>query len=66
MVSRCESGCFRIDSSVRQVCIMSPLLFNGRSDEGDENRNGEEGREWRLAGLLYADDWICVVSRRKT
>ena len=29
----------------------------GRSDEG-ENGDGEEGREWRLPGLLYADDLV--------
>ena len=27
-VKGCESECFRIDSGGRQVCIMSPLLFN--------------------------------------
>ena len=29
----------------------------GCSDEG-ENGDGEEGRQWRLPGLLYADDLI--------
>ena len=28
------------------------------SDEGSENGNGNEGREWRLSGLLYADDLV--------
>ena len=28
----------------------------GRSDEGDENGDVEQGREWRLPGLLYADE----------
>ena len=27
----------------------------GCSDEGGENGDGEEGREWRLLGILYAD-----------
>ena len=27
-VKGCESKCFRISSGVRQVCIMSPWLFN--------------------------------------
>ena len=30
----------------------------GYSGEGDENGDGEEGREWRLPGLLYADDLV--------
>ena len=44
---------------------MFPWLFNGRSDEGGENGDGEEGmrfqeegREWRLPGLFYADDLV--------
>ena len=37
--------------------------INGRSDEEDENGDGKEGREWRLPGLLYADDMVlCGVS----
>ena len=27
-VKECESECFRINSGVRQLCIMSPWLFN--------------------------------------
>ena len=26
--------------------------------DGGENRDKEEGREWRLPGLLYADDLV--------
>ena len=28
------------------------------SDERDQNGDGEEGREWRLPGLLHADDLV--------
>ena len=53
-----------IDRSVRQGCIMSPLLFNVYmdSDERGENRDEEVGieisGEWRLPALLYADDLV--------
>ena len=30
----------------------------GRSDEGSENGDGEERKEWRLLGLLNADDLV--------
>ena len=30
----------------------------GRNNEGGENVYGEEGREWRLPGLLYANDLV--------
>ena len=61
-----ESECFRIDSGVRQRFIMSPWFFYvymdvllkevkmGRGRRG--MRFQEEGRDWRLFGLLYADD----------
>ena len=29
-----------------------------RSNEGAENGDGKEGREWRLLGLLYAYDLV--------
>ena len=38
-----------------------PLAFQftyGRRDERGENRDGEEGREWRLPDLLYGDDLV--------
>ena len=30
-----------------------------------ENGDGEEGREWRLPGLLYADDLVLSVESEK-
>ena len=33
-----------------------PRLLYGCSDEGGEDGDGKEGREWRLPGLLYAYD----------
>ena len=49
-----------------QVCIMSPWLFNVYMDAVMKDvkmgmgRRGvkfqEEGRKWRLTGLMYADD----------
>ena len=63
-----ENNRFRIDSGVRQRCIMSPCLFNVYMDtmlkelKMGKGRRGvrflEEGREWRLSGLLYADDFV--------
>ena len=64
-----ESECFRINSGARQGCIMPPWLFNVYTDvvmkevktgmDGEEGREIlEEGREWRLPGLLYADDLV--------
>ena len=59
---------FRIDSGVRQGCIMSPLLFNVYMDRVMEEvklgmgrrgvRSLEDGREWRLPGFIYADDLV--------
>ena len=52
-VNGCKSECFRISSGVRQVCIISPWLFNciyGRSDEGIGNGDGEEGSEISSGG----------------
>ena len=49
----------RIDNGVRQGCIMSLWLFNVYMDvvtkEGKMGM-GKEGREWRLPGLLDAND----------
>ena len=35
------------------------------SDEGDENMYGEEGREWRLPGLLCADNLVLCGESEK-
>ena len=61
-----ESEWFRIYSGMRQVCIMSPWLFNVYMDGvtkevkmGMERRGVrflEDGRDWRLPGLLYAEN----------
>ena len=63
-----ESECFRIDTGVRQGCIMYPWLFNVymvpvmKEVKMRMGRKGvrfqEEGREWRLLGLFYADDLV--------
>ena len=55
---------------------MSPWLFNIYMDvvmkevKMGMGRRREifqkEGREGRLPGLFYADDLVCVVSRKKT
>ena len=55
---------------------MSPWLFNEYMDgvmkkmKMGMGRRGvsfmEDGSEWRLPGLLYADDFFYVVSRRRT
>ena len=59
---------FRIDSGVRQGCIMSPWIFNVYMDAVMKEvkmrmgRRGmrfmEEWGEWRLPSLLYADDLV--------
>ena len=55
-------------TGVRQVCIMSPWLFNVYLNTLMKKLNigmwrrgvrfQEEGSEWRLTGLLYADDLV--------
>ena len=39
---------------------MSPWLFNGHSDEGSENRDGEEGSEILGGGKRVEIDWPLV------
>ena len=63
-----ERKCFRNDSSVRQVCIMSSWIFKVYMDAVMKEvkmkirRRGvrfqEEGREGRLTRVLYADDLV--------
>ena len=45
---------------------MSPWLFNVYMDTVmEEVRFQEEGREWRLPGLLYADDLVLCDKSKK-
>ena len=62
-----ESERFRVDSGVRQGCFMSSCLFIVYMDGEMEVKMGmgkrgvrflEDGREWKLPGLLYADDLV--------
>ena len=64
---------FRINSGVRQWCVMSPLALYVYMDVVMELKIGmgkrgvrfiEEKRKWRLPALLYADDLADLVSRR--
>ena len=65
-VKGCGRECFRIDTDVRQVCIISPWLFNVYVDAVMKEvkmvmgRRGarfqEKRREGILPGLLYAND----------
>ena len=67
-VKGCESKCFRIDSGVRQVCIMSPWLFNVYLDPVmKELKMGMGKRREESGGCLASCMYMtCVVSRRKT
>ena len=67
-VNRMESEWFKIGNGVRQGCVMSPWLFNIYMDgvmkemmveaAGGGVRVMENGREWRIPCLLYADDLV--------
>ena len=54
-----ENDYFRINSGVRQVCIMSPWLqcIYGYSDEGGENGDGEEGSGISGGGKIVEIVW---------
>ena len=60
-----ESKYFFINSGVRRVYRVSLGLqcIYGRSG-GGANGDGEEGREWRLPGLLYVDDLVLCEELR--
>ena len=74
-VKRGDSKCFSINCGVRQGCIMSPLLFNIYMDavmkevKMGMGRRGvrfqEEGRKWRLPGLLCANDLVLYSDSEK-
>ena len=53
-----ESERFRIDSGMRHGCIMSSWAFNVYMYTVMMDVKMEEGREWRLPGLLCADDLV--------
>ena len=38
--------------------LLALQCIYGCIDEGSENIEWEEGREWKLAGLLYVDDLV--------
>ena len=67
-INRVESEWFKIESGVRQGCVMSPWLFNLYMDGvmkelmigvgGEGMRVVKNGREWRVPCLLYADDLV--------
>ena len=56
-----ESECFKINSGVRQGCIVSPWLFNVYMDAAMKEVKIGRGEECRLPGLLYADDFVLSV-----
>ena len=56
-VKRGESECFRIDIGVRPLTFQCIYRYAG-NDEGGENGNGEEEKEWKILVLLYADDLV--------
>ena len=60
--------CFRINSGVRQGCIMSPWLFNVHMDVVMEEviMGMRRREEWRLPGLLYADDLVLCAKLEET
>ena len=71
MLKVCESEYFRIDSGVRQLCIMSHWLFKVYMKEVKMGmwRRGvrfhEEEKEGRLSGLLYTDDLVLCGDSKK-
>ena len=55
------------DKNSMSILALATNLYQciyGCNDEGDENGDGEEGRELRMAVLLYAMTWFCVVSQK--
>ena len=61
-IKECESERFKIESCMRQGCIMSPWLFNVYMDAVIKEVKMEMGvrflKEGRLPGLLFVDDLV--------
>ena len=67
-VNGSESERFRIDSEVRQGCIMSPCLFNVYMDavkKGVKTGMGKRGESGDYLASCMQMTWFCVVSRRR-
>ena len=61
-VKGCESKCSRIDSGVRQVCIMSPLPFNVYMDA--VMKDLKRGMGERRGGVRFQEA-SCMIWREK-
>ena len=67
-VKRCESECFRTDSGVRKVCIMSLWLFSVYMDAAMKEVKMGMGRREESGYCLDSSvhiTWFCAVTRRK-
>ena len=62
-----ESECLRINSGVKQGCIMSPRLFSICIDAvmNGENGDGEEGKHGDRLTSCMQMTWSCVANQRK-
>ena len=68
-LKRGEIECFRIDSGVRQGCIMSPWLFNVYMDAVMKEMKIDMGRRGESGDCLVSCmqmTWFCAESQRKT
>ncbi len=71
-VGRGENGWTEVHVGLQQGCVMSPWLFNVYMDGMVRQVNtrvqgkglvmlGEDGEEWRINQLLFADDTVLVA-----
>ena len=65
-----ESDCFIFDRAVRQSCVMSPCLNNEfmnavMKEVKMQNGRVGVGRDWRLSGILYADNFVSFGKQEK-